>query len=175
MLLAVMTLPVMVACGGDDDDSTNNEHTALLASYQNTKTNIIGTWVMEGKYHNSSSSPSIKIGWNNNDEYGFFKLNPYYLLSFKSDGTLTDKDGETFAYSIVLDENDTAYDNSVEKGISAYWPYSKGVVKLVFDDAFVHKAIYKEVFVEIRTDGMLYFYDTTIPTKGIPIYRFKRQ
>ena len=69
----------IVSCGSDGDDNSSNEDSALLASFQKTKANIIGTWIMEGQYTSSTSNPYIPLGWDNEDEYGFFKSNNYYL------------------------------------------------------------------------------------------------
>lgn len=169
MVLLVILCYGISACSDDD----NEDSSALVASYHKIKTGIVGTWLYNAKYHSRTTNPYMKSGWDDNDEYGLNKLSPMYILSFRNDGTFSDKEGEVFTYSLELDEKYTPF--FTQKDYEQYWPYSKGVIRLLFDNSFYRKAYLKEVFAEIRDDGMLYFYDADLGKSGAPIYRFRKQ
>lgn len=173
LFLSLLTLIMVViasvnftACSSDDE---NDNFSELQSSFQKTKNNIVGTWILEARYNPSTSNPYIKLGWDNSDELGLFKHNPFYKFVFKNNGTFTDKDDGTFNFSIEFDKDRDAY--YTKEHYSEYWPFSNGVIVLKFDE----KYLMRSVLVEIRKDGMLYFYDSTLGNSGLPLYRYKKQ
>ena len=163
----------LLSCGNDAD---NNDNSALQQSYQKTKANIIGTWILEAQYHSSNNPEDLGgiyniIGWDNNDEYGAFQYNYCYKFIFKSDGTFTNKDNEVYNYSIELNENKDVFFTSEQN--SEYWPFKKGTIVLKFDDNFYKKKYIKEFLVVIKNDGMLYLYYPD--ANGRPKYRYRKQ
>ena len=176
LFLLIAFVPLCVCSCGDDNEE-EDENSALQALYQKTKANIIGTWVLDAEFNNvvgpNTLGSKSHLGWDSNDPYEIFPNLPYYKYTFKSDGTFTDKNGETYTYNIQINEKEAAYYTRGED--SEYWPFKKGVIVLKFDDAYYEKAYVKEFYIEIRDDNMLYLYSTSLGKSGLPKYRYKRQ
>lgn len=175
ILIAMMSFS-LIACGGDDKEG--NDVSEIQLAYQKTKASIVGTWILEAKYNQSVGPGSLggvynKLGWDDNDEYGFFKINPYYKFDFKSDGTFEDKDGDTYKYTIDFDEKN--YVIHTKSDFEDYWPFEKGAITLRILDDLNNNFYINEFYVNIGTDGMLYFYETGISGEGYPKYRYRKQ
>lgn len=137
-----------------------------MTSYQKTKSGIVGTWVMDG-YQGTGDlgAPYTSLGWN--DPWPYEKTD-YYKYIFSSNGTVTDNDNNTYNYTVTINESEKVYygnDND-----DYYWPFSKGSVILNIKDSYDSK-----FYVEIKNDGLLYFYKVQLGSGGEPKYRYRKQ
>ncbi len=168
VMLAVGVIALgFTACGGSDDEDNMNSSNELNTAYKRLQTSIIGTWVMESYYDiHRSGNPYSSLEWN--DPWPYANVSSYKYV-FNSDGKVTDNRGNTYTYSVYIDENKIPY--YTEKKQSGCWPYSKGVIYLKLESE------YSPFYAEIKSDGMLYLYNTVDTTggDGVPHYRYKRQ
>jgi hypothetical protein len=166
VLYAMFAVLSFTSCGSSDDEESNSSN-GLNIACKNLKSSINGTWVMEAYYdENRSGNPYIKFGWNNPWPYDNLDN---YKYTFTSDGKVTDNKGKTFSYSIYMDENKKPY--YTEKKQKDCWPYEKGVIYLKLETE------YRPFYAEIKSDGMLYLYNTVDTTggDGVPKFRYKKQ
>ena len=99
LILIVLMLPVLMACGGDGD--SNGQDSQIEAECAKVKSQIIGTWSYEAEYL-TSVNPYKDLGGIYNN-LGWNERSSYKTLEFKNDGTLIiDFYGEkTYSYSIT--------------------------------------------------------------------------
>lgn len=160
-LLLLLALPfIFAACGDDDEASFDKEE--LIESYNNLRMNIVGSWVMDAYYKESTSNPYIKLGWNENDEYGFFESNELYEINF-TENIITTHKGKTSVYKIELNYDTPYYTNTKSPD---YWPFKSGKIKFSYNFGYE-----VERLLEIKKDGKLYLYTEL----GIPDLRFRRK
>ncbi len=160
-LTIVMTLASICFSSCSKNDDSDNQR--LVSSYQKTKTGIIGTWVMESYQGDVSlGNPYTSVGWN--DPWPYEK-SQWYKYTFSNDGTVIDNENNANQYTITLDESEKVHygkDND-----DYFWPFSQGAVVL----SIAHEKFY----VEIKNDGLLYFYKAQLGYGGEPKYRYKKQ
>lgn len=172
-LLLILSTMICFSCSSSDND--NSEENEINKSYNSTKLNIVGQWVMTDYYISQTTNAYEKLGWNNAS---------WYTYNFKTDGTATyyfssAKDTRIFkSYSISLKYPYTyGYHEYTD-----YYQYKNGIVLLEMKYDYTNTATgeikeYTDDYIaEIKSDGMLYLYSTGngIGLMGEPQYRFKK-
>lgn len=162
-LLFLLALPFIFAACGDDDEEL--ELQKLEAAYIEVQENIVGSWVMDAYYNQSTSDPYIKLGWNSPWPYEGLEQ---YRYTFYSNGTVIDGSGKTYNFSLEIDKNKEV----VLSGENGYWPFRKGAITLKFNN---YSGLFSSShYVIIKDDGLMYFYQTS-SANGLAQYRYMKQ
>ena len=205
---------LVCACSKDDDDIAESD---IFATYSKVISGIDGTWVLDAWYNPwNIDSLRIEKGWDRNltyykyletqkqswyNYYGYGQYNTGYydsesfadkrdwsgemVLTFR-EGRYYDKQGKGTDYSLRLEQNKSVLCG--DDGTN--WPFAVGAVLLEAGNYLC--------YIEIKSDGMLYFYhvsntsvtsespfgigasysdDYISPTigDGVPLFRYQRK
>lgn len=170
LLFTVLSVS-LTCCSSDNDNEVDENRSKIENSYNNVKSKIVGTWVMDA-YHSTSriTNPYTSLGWD--EEVWAWVNSEVYKYTFTSDGKVTDNKNNTYNYTISVDYDKVAYYNITNDALNIHYPYSKGVVKLALSDKY--NTVY---FIEIQSNGKLYLYNTVMSTggEGVGKYRYKKE
>lgn len=139
-LLAI--LPVFfMSCSKDDGEGGDIDfRSEIEKSYEKVQNGIVGRWKLYSHYDRRRNF------WEQDNEYEIYKIWEIYTLTFNPDGTFTDKNGDTFKYSLELN---TDYTHGGD------YPFKDGYIKLKLHN---FKSGFTEFYVTIEEDEMLYLY-----------------
>lgn len=167
--LILLSLATILSCSKDDGEDPGTAR--LYNTYEKLRSEISGTWVMDG-YHTSSPISQLQsLGWEENLTY--WAKTTIYKLTFTSDWKVTDNDGNNSTYTIYMDESKNVYYGSDNDSFN--WPFTTGAVYLKLNGD-IDPSYYNPYYAEIKSDGKLYLYNTAadLGGDGRPKYRYRR-
>ena len=169
--ICIILLSVVAVLSCSKDDCEDPDTARLYNTYEKLRSEISGTWVMDGYYSNSRLFETQPLGWE--EDLTYWVNNTMYRLTFTSDGKVTDNDGNNSTYTIYVDEDKKAYYSSDYD--PDYWPFRVGAVYLKLNRDLA-PSYHNPYYAEIKSDGRLYLYNTVmgIGGDGVPDYRYRR-